>query len=475
MKKKYFLFDPRMLVILAILFSFVQQSHAQLSGNYVIGGGNPDYNTVSEAVSDLIANGVSGPVVMNIAEGTYTEKIYIRPIPGTSSVNTVTFQALGERDRTILEYHGTFSYLDNLIYISGGSHVSFKNLTMRTSGVSAGIFSVNSSHITFTGNDISSPDATALLLMRDNYGGITISYNKLTSLQRGAVFEFVGNLGTEGEKNYIFNNFFISTTNQTAVRLSGNAFLQFHYNSISNSATGAAFNHYHSYQGLRGTVYATGSKIFNNIFYSISGSYSATGYEGVESDYNNYFTRSRDFDLLSFQQQSGTDANSLNYDPYFSSSNDLHSSSPALVSAGIPVEGVTTDIDGELRDISNPSIGADEYSEAQFQPLTGEYTISKTDIGSRNFTSFNEAVTALEKNGMEGPVKFRVKAGDYNEQFSIGRIVGSSAGNTLTFESDSGNAEDVNLSFTSTTWDTNFIINLDYAKHIILRNLSLKN
>jgi len=88
-----------LLVTIIILFSF-NLAARPLSGNYTIGGDNPDFATISEAVAALETNGVSGPVTFNLREGIYltnggSEKaLHIsQNIPGASPVNTITFQA----------------------------------------------------------------------------------------------------------------------------------------------------------------------------------------------------------------------------------------------------------------------------------------------------------------------------------------------------------------------------------------------
>ncbi|TAJ12570.1 DUF4465 domain-containing protein [Marinilabiliaceae bacterium JC017] len=70
----------------------------------------------------------------------------------------------------------------------------------------------------------------------------------------------------------------------------------------------------------------------------------------------------------------------------------------------------------------------------------GEYTIGETG----DYTSFSTAVEAL-KNGVDGPVTFNVESGVYLEQVKIPAIQGTSTDNTITFKSETGNADDVTL------------------------------
>jgi hypothetical protein len=64
-----------------------------LNGNYTIGGTSPNYSTLTAAVNALVANGVCGPVVFDIRNGTYNEQISIPAIAGSSGVNTITFRS----------------------------------------------------------------------------------------------------------------------------------------------------------------------------------------------------------------------------------------------------------------------------------------------------------------------------------------------------------------------------------------------
>ena len=66
--------------------------------------------------------------------------------------------------------------------------------------------------------------------------------------------------------------------------------------------------------------------------------------------------------LAAWQAASGKDTNSLSGDPLFvSPASDLHltAGSPAD-NAGMPIAGITTDIDGQMRSATTPDIGADE-------------------------------------------------------------------------------------------------------------------
>ncbi|MCA8963510.1 MAG: hypothetical protein H6838_09715 [Planctomycetes bacterium] len=67
---------------------------AQMSGSYSLDPSNPAaFATFTQAVAALFANGVSGPVEIVVAPGSYTESTLIPPITGASATNTITFRA----------------------------------------------------------------------------------------------------------------------------------------------------------------------------------------------------------------------------------------------------------------------------------------------------------------------------------------------------------------------------------------------
>ncbi len=95
--------------------------------------------------------------------------------------------------------------------------------------------------------------------------------------------------------------------------------------------------------------------------------------------------------------------------------------------------------------------------------LTGTYTIG----GTGDYANFGEAVIALQSFGVCGSVVFDVQAGDYNEQFSILAIPGSSSINTITFN---GLGDSTRIYYAPPSSNLP-IINLDGATHIIFDSL----
>ncbi|GAB4182793.1 MAG: hypothetical protein Kow00108_19750 [Calditrichia bacterium] len=79
-----------------VVFSYAQP----LAGEYTVGGNNPDFNTLQEAVASLEANGISAAVTFNLRAGIYESNggseraLHIsQDISGISTTNTITFQS----------------------------------------------------------------------------------------------------------------------------------------------------------------------------------------------------------------------------------------------------------------------------------------------------------------------------------------------------------------------------------------------
>lgn len=107
------------------------------------------------------------------------------------------------------------------------------------------------------------------------------------------------------------------------------------------------------------------------------------------------------------------------------------------------------------------------------QPLLGTYTIGGV---SPDFVSFTSAVSSLNTYGVAGPVTFNVRTGIYNEQIKINDYPGASSLNSVVFQSETGDVNDVILkhTHTSTATSSNYTVYLNGAKHITFKNLTIK-
>lgn len=106
----------------------------------------------------------------------------------------------------------------------------------------------------------------------------------------------------------------------------------------------------------------------------------------------------------------------------------------------------------------------------------GTYTIDHTRVtdpaGTRNFQNFTDVQKTIAC-GITGPVVFNVKDDTYREQVRFAFIPNSSEVNTITFQSESGNAANVVLVYNAPSVPENYTVQLDSASHFIFRNLTI--
>lgn len=104
----------------------VDPSAPQSATNFV------SFSTVEEVLNEC---GVSGPVVINVAEGVYNEQISLANITGASTVNTVTIQADPANTSPAELMHNAAGSSDNyVIRFNGTSHVTIRGMKLTASG-----------------------------------------------------------------------------------------------------------------------------------------------------------------------------------------------------------------------------------------------------------------------------------------------------------------------------------------------------
>ncbi len=98
-------------------------------------------------------------------------------------------------------------------------------------------------------------------------------------------------------------------------------------------------------------------------------------------------------------------------------------------------------------------------------------------IGSApsDFLSFSTAVSALNSQGINGNVVFKIKPGTYSEQISINQISGAGPAATITFQPQNDDSTSVILEFASSSNSTNnYVIQLNGADYITFDKLTIK-
>ncbi|MEL7219770.1 MAG: hypothetical protein AAGJ93_00545 [Bacteroidota bacterium] len=104
------------------------------------------------------------------------------------------------------------------------------------------------------------------------------------------------------------------------------------------------------------------------------------------------------------------------------------------------------------------------------QCLNGIYTFGGNDP---DFDSFFQLQQRLVIDGVCGPVEILLRDGTYSENLSLQNIQGTSASNTLTIRSESGNPTDVTLNAPVNN-TTSGVIVLNFMQYVTLQDLSLR-
>lgn len=126
---------------------------------------------------------------------------------------------------------------------------------------------------------------------------------------------------------------------------------------------------------------------------------------------------------------------------------------------------------------SHPNGGSDgnasnnEYILSNIQTaLNGTYTIGT----GGDYPTISDAVNALTQYGICSAVVFNILPGTYNEAINLADVNGSSAANTITFQSSTGINTDVLVTFTGTS-AINYVWQLNGADYVTIQNISLSN
>jgi len=121
--------------------TYVPAGLGAMSGVYTVNGALPasstNYQTLQAAATDLFDRGVSGAVTVLVSPGTYTERIYIRPIAGTSASNTVSFIGAGLVTMNVSNATGTASTSDYGIGMIGCDWVTISGINIVDVGTTA--------------------------------------------------------------------------------------------------------------------------------------------------------------------------------------------------------------------------------------------------------------------------------------------------------------------------------------------------
>ena len=154
---------------------------------------------------------------------------------------------------------------------------------------------------------------------------------------------------------------------------------------------------------------------------------------------------------------------------YFWLAYDISASAPS----GNVVDGQFTSITANGSTYS-PTVSSPAGSRTILASFSGIYTIDPNGTGSRNYTSFTNAINALQAAGVSGATTFQVAAATYNEQIVIPPIPGASATNTITFDGGTGNAASRIISYSVNTAYQS-VVTLNGADYTKWKNLTINS
>lgn len=488
-----------------------------LCGYYTAGGPNSNYTTITEAAMALNLAGVSCPVTIAIADGTYREQALIQDIAGTSQENTVIFtsQSSDSLKVTIQTIENAFSN-EPIFYLEGTKHIGFNRLgfltgseiSFETYGIildGAENVEIGNCHfevgnerdkgVVITGGSTNSKvmncgfestnsRAAAILLTGDDTRAVNISGNKILGATDWGystliLDEYVNNVG-------IYNNVFercmraVDVLKSDSIVIEGNLFDEVNDGvSISNGSTEVKirknrFFNITSDENVPNDICAiqvrnsSGALIVNNFVHTIGegaciglklesatssnlyfNSFNVTNNDQqgnsacvsiksgssigaknnifnialagapvriemnepiLDFDRNDYFSSDKTIgfvngnrftDLSVWADSLDMDQTSFFVNPYYTSGTDLSINQALLNDAGIPIPGITEDIDSSPRDPSNPDVGAREYDPcpndagineviSPVEPISGgleEVSVTLQNQGSGTLTS----------------------------------------------------------------------------------------
>ncbi len=291
---------------------------------------------------------------------------------------------------------GNFANVSSGVNITGNSFASINKMTMRIEYVLD--LKVN--------NNTMEGDPGYHFYLNKCDGSLEITDNKMIGGTTGIYLSSSTGADSPGKSRGLIANNFINQTHNAGggISLNNAENLNIYFNSINVTSTATNDACLSTYNG-------SSINIEDNIFTNSGGGYAINiGTVGAvdNSDYNDLYTTGSVLavwdgdrtDLSALQTANGKETNSLSIDPGFFSDSDLHINSSDLDGKAVPLAEVSMDIDGDMRDVSTPDIGADEYTYVSNVPpsITSvpdtvayvgseySYTVTASDVDGDNLT-----------------------------------------------------------------------------------------
>ncbi len=174
------------------------------------------------------------------------------------------------------------------------------------------------------------------------------------------------------ENNMVSAGYPGNTSTSYGLYMSNIGYMDITHNTLLISAGGTSSRAYYPASG-------GGNNVKNNIFANYTGGYAiylGNAFAVAQCDHNVLYSPAGNIGyyggnqqtLADWQNASAFDANSIDNNPLFFSSQDLHVCNDTIGNQGTPIASITMDIDGQMRSATTPDMGADEFS-----GLTGSF------------------------------------------------------------------------------------------------------
>lgn len=361
------------------------------TNDFVLYINGADYIIFKEIGFERTGSNTNSTVVLIANDADYNRFVqcYIRgrKIPSNSSLGFQNgigscFYFTSNADNTEI-VNSRLLYGYNGIYCSTPcSNNLIKGNIIDTSG-SSGVYMSGQANLLIDGNDLRMGDFgtnkghyTSYGMRIENSASMRITNNKVRMLAvNGQVVRGIV-VGTTTSPSslpaLVYNNWILNiggTGDCTGLSPIACSYLNFYHNNVlinSPNSTGSAYFHYANA--------STNIRLMNNNLVNKGTGYAitvGTNTSDIDSlDYNNLYSSgtyigtwngTKYSSMSAWQSNTGKDANSVNVDPGYQNYVDLHVSNISLNEKAIPIAWVSTDIDGQSRDVSNPDIGADEF------------------------------------------------------------------------------------------------------------------
>lgn len=116
----------------------------------------------------------------------------------------------------------------------------------------------------------------------------------------------------------------------------------------------------------------------------------------------------------------------------------------------------------------------DSLTESNFRTaMSGSYVVGAST--SADFPSLTAAVAAIDQFGICGPVVFNMESGVYTGQYNFGSISGVNATNTITIQSLTGNASDVEFNYSGGSSSYDYVFYFNTTSGYKLKNITISN